>query len=86
MVDFLSKTETYTLSSWGQKLILLLQGVPVEVVNKGAIKNIQIRMEDRMGGRKHATKLSHVESFALNPDDLAGELQRKFQASFALHR
>ena len=32
-----------------------------------------------MGGRKHATKISHVESFALSPDELAGELQRKFQ-------
>ena len=59
--------------------IVFLQGEPIEVVNKGAIKNIHIRMEDRMGGRKHATKISHVESFALNPDDLAGELQRKFQ-------
>ena len=86
LIDFPHKTVRYTNLAWGQTAVWLMQGVPIEVVNKGAVKNIQIRMEDRMGGRKHATKLSHVESFALNPDDLAGELQRKFQASFALHR
>ena len=61
------------------KFSACMQGLPVEAINKGAVKNIQIQMEDRMGGRKHATKLSHVESFALDPNDLAGELQRKFQ-------
>ena len=62
---------------------MLLQGEAMEVVNKGSVRNIHIRMEDRMGGRKHATKISHVESFALNPDDLAGELQRKFQVGLS---
>ena len=44
----------------------LPQGV-VEVVKKGAVKNIAVSMEDRQGGRKHITRLVHVESFALNP-------------------
>ncbi len=43
-----------------------LQGV-VEVVKKGSVKNIAVSMEDRQGGRKHITRLVHVESFALNP-------------------
>ena len=43
-----------------------MQGV-VEVVKKGAVKNIAVSMEDRQGGRKHITRLVHVESFALNP-------------------
>jgi translation initiation factor 1 (eIF-1/SUI1) len=58
-----------------------VQGAREEVVRRGAIKNIEVRMEDKFGGRKHATKLSHVESFALNPEELAGALQRKFQVS-----
>ena len=43
-----------------------LQGT-VEVVQRGSIKNIGVSMEDRQGGRKHITRLVHVESFALNP-------------------
>ena len=39
----------------------------MEVVQKGSIKNIAVSMEDRQGGRKHITRLVHVESFALNP-------------------
>jgi hypothetical protein len=37
------------------------------VVQRGQIKNIAVSMEDRQGGRKHITRLVHVESFALNP-------------------
>lgn len=57
-----------------------MQGV-VEVVKKGSVKNIAVSMEDRMGGRKHLTHLSHVESFGLNPDELGAEMQRRFQTS-----
>ncbi len=57
-----------------------LQG-PVEVVKKGSIRNIQLTMEDRQGGRKHVTRVIHVESFGFDADDLAGILQRKFQTS-----
>ena len=39
----------------------------MEAVKKGAVKNIAVSMEDRQGGRKHITRLVHVESFALNP-------------------
>jgi len=54
-----------------------LQG-PVEVVKKGSIRNIQLTMEDRQGGRKHVTRVIHVESFGFDADELAGILQRKF--------
>ena len=74
--------QSYNFICFAKTDFPLFQGVPVEVVNKGSIKNIHVHMEDRMGGRKHATKLSHVESFALDPNELAGELQRKFQVSF----
>ena len=60
-----------------------LQG-PVEVVKKGMIRNIQLTMEDRQGGRKHVTRVTHVESFGFDADELAGLLQRKFQTSAAV--
>ncbi|BDA49270.1 Eukaryotic translation initiation factor 2D [Coccomyxa sp. Obi] len=53
----------------------------VEVVKKGAVKNISISMEDRMGGRKHVTHLAHVEAFGLSADELGAALQRKFKTS-----
>ncbi|KAK9814155.1 hypothetical protein WJX72_001321 [[Myrmecia] bisecta] len=51
------------------------------VVQKGSIKSIVLQLEDRQGGRKHITRVSHVESFAIDPDELSGVLQRKFQTS-----
>lgn len=54
---------------------------PVEVVRKGTPKNISIQMEDRQGGRKHITRVAHVESFAIEADDLATMLQRKLQTN-----
>ena len=50
------------------------QGVS-ETLARGNVKNIVISMEDRMGGRKHLTHLSHVEGFGLDPDELAAVLQ-----------
>lgn len=83
-----SKRNTFALLEHGTEsepsTFADMQGLPIEVVNKGAVKNISIQMEDRMGGRKHVTKLSHVESFALEPNELAAELQRKFQVAPAL--
>jgi len=55
-------------------LILLglsLQGERVESVRKGSIKNIEVKMDDKFGGRKHATKLSHLESFAHKTEDIS---------------
>lgn len=57
-----------------------MQG-PVEVIKKGTIRNIQVAMEDRQGGRKHLTRITYVESFGFDADELAGILQRKFQTS-----
>ena len=45
------------------------------------MKKIVVSMEDRMGGRKHLTHLSHVEGFGLDPDELATVLQRKWSTS-----
>ena len=63
----------------------MLQGV-VETQARGNVKNIAVSMEDRMGGRKHLTHLSHVESFGLDPDELATVLQRKWSTSCSISR
>ena len=54
-----------------------MQGVS-ETLARGNVKNIVISMEDRMGGRKHLTHLSHVEGFGLDPDELAAVLQVRY--------
>ena len=48
-------------------------------VQKGELKPIVVAMEDRQGGRKHITRVAYFEPFGLDPDELAGVLQRKFQ-------
>ena len=41
------------------------------MVKKGTIRNIQLTIEDRQGGRKHVTRVTHVESFGFDADELA---------------
>ena len=60
--------------------VLAVQGVS-ETLARGNVKNIVVSMEDRMGGRKHLTHLSHVEGFGLDPDELAAVLQKKWSTS-----
>ncbi|XP_059297353.1 uncharacterized protein LOC132050225 isoform X2 [Lycium ferocissimum] len=50
------------------------------VVRKGALKPVQIMTERRQGNKK-MTKLSGVESFLLDAEALASELQKKFACS-----
>lgn len=50
------------------------------VVRKGALKTIQILTERRQGNKK-VTKLSGMESFLIDADALASELQKKFACS-----
>lgn len=63
-----------------------VQGPPLEQISKGQVKNISIQTEDRQGGRKHVTKIAHVEAFGLNPEELGGILQRKFQTSSSVQK
>lgn len=63
------------------KVLRVTDQGPVEVVKKGMIRNIQVTQEDRQGGRKHLTRVSYVESFGFDADELAGIMQRKFQTS-----
>ena len=68
------------------QLLGLFLGIPgaqgvIEVVGKGAVKNITRSMDARMGGRKHVTHLMHMESFGLSADELGAALQRKFKTS-----
>ena len=62
-----------------------MQGVS-ETLARGNVKNIVISMEDRMGGRKHLTHLSHVEGFGLDPDELAAVLQKKWSTSCSVNK
>ncbi|CAL5226777.1 g9634 [Coccomyxa viridis] len=57
-----------------------------ETLARGNVKNIVISMEDRMGGRKHLTHLSHVEGFGLDPDELAAVLQKKWSTSCSVNK
>lgn len=50
------------------------------VVKKGALKTVQILTERRQGNKK-VTKLSGFESFLLDAESLASELQKKFACS-----
>ncbi|XP_028091632.1 uncharacterized protein LOC114291950 [Camellia sinensis] len=50
------------------------------VVRKGALKTIQIMTERRQGNKK-VTKLSGMESFLMDAEALASELQKKFACS-----
>ncbi|XP_058759087.1 uncharacterized protein LOC131632346 [Vicia villosa] len=50
------------------------------VVRKGALKTIQIMTERRQGNKK-VTKLSGMESFLIDAEALASELQKKFACS-----
>lgn len=50
------------------------------VVRKGALKTMQILTERRQGNKK-VTKLSGVESFLIDAEALASELQKKFACS-----
>ncbi|XP_052202315.1 uncharacterized protein LOC127808042 [Diospyros lotus] len=49
-------------------------------VRKGALKTIQIMTERRQGNKK-VTKLSGLESFLIDAETLASELQKKFACS-----
>lgn len=50
------------------------------VVRKGAIKNVQIMTERRQGNKK-VTRVLGLETFLLDADGLASELQKKFACS-----
>ena len=62
-----------------------MQGVS-ETLARGNVKNIVVSMEDRMGGRKHLTHLSHVEGFGIDPDELAAVLQKKWSTSCSVNK
>lgn len=49
-------------------------------VRKGSLKTIQIMTERRQGNKK-VTKLSGLETFLMDPEVLAAELQKKFACS-----
>eukprot|EP01018_Ginkgo_biloba_P024480 Gb_22708 [translate_table: standard] len=50
------------------------------VVRKGALKTVQIMTERRQGNKK-VTRVSGIESFLVDADALASELQKKFACS-----
>lgn len=50
------------------------------VVRKGVLKTVQIMTERRQGNKK-VTKVSGLETFLIDPEALASELQKKFACS-----
>jgi translation initiation factor 2D len=56
-------------------------GAPEEVLQKGAVKNIHVQAEDRHAGRKHVTRVSGMEQFAIDPDELATRIQKTHNTS-----
>ncbi|XP_031473825.1 uncharacterized protein LOC116246215 [Nymphaea colorata] len=49
-------------------------------IRKGAVKPVQIMSERRQGNKK-VTRVSGLESFLIDPESLASELQKKFACS-----
>ncbi|KAF3787587.1 Eukaryotic translation initiation factor 2D [Nymphaea thermarum] len=49
-------------------------------IRKGAVKPVQIMSERRQGNKK-VTRVSGLESFLMDPESLASELQKKFACS-----
>ncbi|CAM8918614.1 unnamed protein product [Rhodiola kirilowii] len=50
------------------------------VVRKGSVKTVQI-LTERRGGNKRVTRVSGLESFLIDAESLASELQKKFACS-----
>jgi translation initiation factor 2D len=61
-------------------------GAQEEVIRKGKIKNIHVLTEDRHAGRKFITRVTHLESFAIDPQEFAGNLQRTFKCSSTVQK
>ena len=76
----LSKMQLY------HKVVCVENGSQVEVVRKGAIKNIHVLAEDRHAGRKFITRVTQLESFAIDPQDFATTLQRLFKCSSTVQK
>lgn len=52
-----------------------------EVLQKGVVKNIRVQAEDRHAGRKHVTRVTGMEQFAIEPDELATRIQKMHNTS-----
>ena len=56
-------------------------GAGEETLQKGAIRNVRVSVEDRHAGRKHLTKVSGMEAFAIDPDEFAARVQKAHSTS-----
>ncbi|KAL8271701.1 hypothetical protein Esti_004377 [Eimeria stiedai] len=54
-------------------------------IAKGACSPIRITVEDKFGGRKHATHILNAANFLLDPKTVADFLQKKLAASASLY-
>ena len=76
----MSRLRSAAMNQASRSSRMWLQG-DVEHTYKGAAKHIGVVLEDRAGGRKHITRITAMEAFAIDPDELATALQRRFQAN-----
>jgi len=57
----------------------------ISELRKGSIGEISIVVEDRQGGRKHITKVTGLENFAIDPSEISSKLPHLFAASTTIH-
>lgn len=76
LVRLLGKLNQFT------RLRITRAGTAVEeVLQKGVVKNIRVQAEDRHAGRKHVTRVTGMEQFAIEPDELATRIQKTHNTS-----
>jgi len=72
---------TAKLNAFTRLRITRAGGATEEVVQKGGVKNIRVTAEDRHAGRKHVTRVTGLEYFAIEPDELGGRVQKLYNTS-----
>eukprot|EP01104_Vermistella_antarctica_P001255 TRINITY_DN1130_c4_g1_i1.p1 TRINITY_DN1130_c4_g1~~TRINITY_DN1130_c4_g1_i1.p1 ORF type:complete len:371 (+),score=114.20 TRINITY_DN1130_c4_g1_i1:149-1114(+) len=55
-------------------------------VKNGMVKNVEVILENRQGGRKHITHIVGLEHFAVSPEELASRFRSMFAASTSVQK
>ena len=53
---------------------------PLETTKKGQIRHVCIKTEDRCAGRKFVTRITGMEYYSIDPEELGNDLQKKYKA------
>jgi translation initiation factor 2D len=83
--EFLTLAECWQqLSSHMIKYHVIVRPGQEPLVKKGDVRPVGISLEQRHGGRKHLTNISHLEKFGIDPERFSESCQKKFSASSSL--